>query len=75
MISFLSSRRNYLEYMKNLEKTTYPVMAKKLNVNVETLKSNIRKASATANSSENKIVNMVLTPKSVTSYVLEKIKN
>lgn len=74
IILYLSSKKDYLQYIKNLEKTTYTVMAKKLNVNLETLKSNIRKASATANSSEKKNVSINLTPKNVTSYVLEKIK-
>lgn len=73
IITYLSSKKNYLEYMKSLEKTTYSVIAKKFNVNIETLKSNIRKASATANESENKKTNMYLTPKTVTSYVLERI--
>lgn len=73
IIAYLSSKEDYLQYMKSLERTTYSVIAKRFNVNVETLKSNIRKASATANKSENKRVSMVLTPKTVTSYVLEKI--
>lgn len=74
VIMYLSSKENYLEYMRNLEKSTYTVIAQKLNVNLETLKSSIRKASATANNiSNNKEVNMFLTPKNVAGYVLEKI--
>lgn len=74
IILYLNSQKNYLEYMKNLEKSTYTIIAQQFNVNLETLKSSIRKASAAANSSEFKSINMVLTPKSVTGYVLEKIK-
>lgn len=74
IILYLSGKDNYLQYMKNLERSTYSVIAKKFNVNLETFKSNIRKASANANSSENKSVSINLTPKTVTSYVLEKIK-
>lgn len=74
IILYLSKKDNYLIYMKNLDKTTYSVLAKKFDANVETLKSNIRKASAAANISENKKVCMHLTPKNVIIYVLEKIK-
>lgn len=73
VIAYLSSKEDYLQYMKSLEKNAYTVIAKRFNVNIETLKSNIRKASATANKSRNKKVNMSLTPKTVTSYVLERI--
>lgn len=72
-IAFISSKEDYLQYLRSLEKTTYSIIAKEFNVNVETLKSDIRKASATANKSKNKNVSMSLTPKAVTSYVLEKI--
>lgn len=74
IILYLNSQKNYLEYMKNLEKSTYTIIAQKFNVNLETLKSSIRKASAAANTSENKDINMILTPKSVAGYVLEKMR-
>lgn len=73
IIAYLNGKEDYLEYMKSLEKTTYPIIAKKFNVNIETFKSNIRKASATANKSKSKRVNISITPKTVTCYVLERI--
>ncbi len=73
VITYLSYKEDYWQYMKSLEKSTYTIVAQKFNVNVETLKSDIRKASVTANKSKNKKVTMSLTPKAVACYVLERI--
>lgn len=74
IIYYLSTKKNYMKYVRNLERTTYVVIAKRFDVNIGTFMSCIRKASMTANNSRTQETNMVLTPKNVIIYVLEKIK-
>ncbi len=73
-IAYLDNQENYLECLKRLNSSTYPIIAQKLGINMETLKSNMQKASVVANSQRtNKIIGH-LTPKNTIYYVLSKIK-
>lgn len=75
IILYLSEKENYLKQWNNLEKNVYQIIAKKLGVSVDMIKTNIQKASMAADVlSENKM-HMHLTPKNVISYVLDKMNS
>ena len=75
VIDFISNQENYIEYLKSMERTTYNVIADRFNVNVETLKSDIRKACIKASKVKTRGRKAVksFAPKNITCYVLEKI--
>lgn len=75
IIEYLDSKKDYLERLKKLNSTTYPIIANKLGIKIDTLKSNIQKATIAANSQRINDEIDHLTPKTTISYILAKIKS